>query len=68
MCLRLFFDILLGGLDLFVGASVALVGELGGDYGFQRMFGYIGIAVFSPISGVLIDQFSEDESVLGNTR
>jgi hypothetical protein len=69
MGLRLIFDIVLGGLDLFVGASVALVSELGGDYGFQRMFGYIGIAVFSPIgSGVLIDQFSEDDSILGNTR
>ena len=68
MGLRLIFDIVLGGLDLFVGASVALVSKLGGDYGFQRMFGYIGIAVFSPISGILIDQFSEDDSILGNTR
>lgn len=68
MLFRFIFDVLLGGLDLFVGASVALVSELGGDYGFQRMFGYIGIAIFSPISGRLIDEFSPDLNVLGNTR
>lgn len=68
MLFRFIFDVLLGGLDLFVGASVALVSELGGDYGFQRMFGYIGIAVFSPISGVLIDEFSPDVNALGDTR
>ena len=68
MFLRTLFDILCGVLDLFVGASVALVNQVGGDYGFQRMFGFIGIAIFSPISGALIDYFSSDTSAQGNIR
>ena len=65
MLLRAMFDMSCGVLDLFVGASVALTNEVGGDYGFQRMFGFIGVAIFSPISGALIDHFTS--SAQGNT-
>ena len=53
---------------LFEGASLVLVNEVRGDFGFQKMFGFIGLALFSPISGVLIDYFSTDSSVHENTR
>jgi hypothetical protein len=66
MLLRAMFDMSCGVLDLFVGASVALTNEVGGDYGFQRMFGFIGVAIFSPISGALIDHFTS--SAQGNIR
>ncbi len=62
MLLRFFFEIFLGGAAaLFDGASLALVNEVRGDFGFQKMFGYIGVAIFSPISGALIDHYSTDE-------
>jgi hypothetical protein len=68
MVVRLLFDTSCGVLDLFVAASVALVNQVGGDYGFQRMFGFIGVAIFSPISGALIDYFSSDTNTQGNIR
>ncbi len=48
-----------GSATLSDGASLVLVNQVGGDYGFQKMFGFIGLATFSPISGALIDYFSE---------
>ncbi|KAI9562763.1 hypothetical protein GHT06_010217 [Daphnia sinensis] len=66
MLLRIIFEISLGGFDLFVGAAMAVVNEVGGDFGFQRMFGYIGIGIFSPISGVLIDTYSTANDGQGN--
>ncbi|XP_057367697.1 uncharacterized protein LOC130688704 isoform X2 [Daphnia carinata] len=66
LLLRIMFEISLGGLDLFVGAAMAVCNEVGGDYGFQRMFGYIGIGIFSPISGVLIDTYSTSNDGQGN--
>jgi hypothetical protein len=66
--LRFLFELFTGALDLFVGASVAIVNKVGGDYGFQRMFGFIGIAIFSPISGALIDYFSPNAEAHGSTR
>lgn len=68
MVVRLLFDTSCGVLDLFVAASVALVNQVGGDYGFQRMFGLIGAAIFSPISGALIDYFSSDSNIQGDIR
>jgi|688.fasta_scaffold1938425_1 hypothetical protein len=61
------FDMSSGVLDLFVGASVALTNEVGGDYGFQRMFEFVGIDIFSLTSGALIaDYFSSSSQ--GNIR
>ncbi|KAK4025501.1 hypothetical protein OUZ56_014565 [Daphnia magna] len=63
MLFRCIFEVLLGGsATLFEGAVLALVYEVRGDYGFQKVFGFIGIAIFSPISGVLIDRASIDEN------
>jgi hypothetical protein len=57
--LRLLFVIFLGGgMVLFEGAFLAVVTELKGDLGLQRVFGLIGLMVFSPIAGMLIDYCS----------
>jgi hypothetical protein len=50
-----------GSATLFDGASLVLVNEVRGDFGFQKMFGFIGIAIFSPISGAMMDHFSTNE-------
>jgi hypothetical protein len=57
-----------GSAILFEGASLILVNQVRGDFGFQKMFGFIGLALFSPISGVLIDYFSTDSSIHENIR
>jgi hypothetical protein len=49
-----------GGMVLFEGAFLAVVTELKGDLGLQRVFGLIGLMVFSPIAGMLIDYSSID--------
>ncbi len=67
LLLRLIFEVFMhGSSTLFNGISLVLVNEVRGDYGFQKMFGFIGIAIFSPISGALIDYFSEGGQ--GNIR
>ncbi|KAI9562762.1 hypothetical protein GHT06_010216 [Daphnia sinensis] len=63
MLFRCIFDVfVVGSATLFEGAVLAMVYEVRGDYGFQKMFGLIGIAIFSPISGALIDHASLDEN------
>ena len=58
--LRFMFVVFLGGaMVLFEGAFLAVVTELKGDLGLQRVFGNIGIMIFSPISGILIEYFSQ---------
>lgn len=44
---------------LFDGATMAVLKEHKGDYGLQRLYGNIGAIVITPLSGVLIDVFSE---------
>ena len=39
-------------------AIVSIVKEHKGDFGFQQLYLYIGMVVFTPISGVLLDTFS----------
>ncbi|XP_071542622.1 major facilitator superfamily domain-containing protein 6-like [Panulirus ornatus] len=43
---------------LFEGATLSLLKKHGGDYGLQRIWGYIGCMVFTPLSGWLIDTMS----------
>ncbi|KAK8387571.1 hypothetical protein O3P69_018247 [Scylla paramamosain] len=45
---------------LFEGATLSLLKKHGGDYGLQRVWGYIGCMVFTPFSGWLIDTMSHD--------
>jgi hypothetical protein len=64
MLLRLFFGILLGGgMTLFEGACLAVVTQVKGDLGVQRIFGLIGLMIFAPVSGALIDHFSITTSI-----
>lgn len=63
LLLRLISDVFVGGSAiLFDGAAMALVSEVRGDFSFQRMFGFIGISIFSPISGALMDHFSANDN------
>ena len=63
LLLRVMFHSLLGGTMLiFKGACLALTLQVNGDYGLQRIFGMIGVMIFSPISGALIDYFSQGQS------
>ena len=52
-----------GSAILFEGASLVLVNQVRGNFGFQKVFGFIGLALFSPISGVLIEYFSTDSFI-----
>ena len=64
MFLRLVFQIFLNGSgNLFEGACLAIVTQIKGDLGVQRIFGLIGLMVFSPISGLLMDHFSIGRSI-----
>ena len=63
LLLRVIFEVFMGGsATLFDGAALVLVNQVRGDFGFQKMFGFIGIAIFSPISGALMDHFSTNEN------
>ncbi|XP_047496923.1 major facilitator superfamily domain-containing protein 6-like isoform X1 [Penaeus chinensis] len=44
---------------LFNGAAVAILKQKGGDYGLQKVYGSLGSIVLTPISGLLIDVFSD---------
>ncbi|EFX61912.1 hypothetical protein DAPPUDRAFT_302678 [Daphnia pulex] len=63
LLLRSVFEVFaVGSYTLFDGAALVLVNEVRGDFGFQKMFGFIGFAIFSPISGALMDHFSKNEN------
>ena len=62
--LRLMWGILMGGVvTLFEGACLAVVTEVKGDLGLQRIFGLCGLMILSPVTGVLIDHFSIGKSI-----
>ena len=64
MVLRLVYQIFLNGSgNLFEGACLAIVTQVKGDLGLQRIFGLVGLMIFSPISGVLMDHFSIGKSI-----
>ncbi|XP_037795261.1 major facilitator superfamily domain-containing protein 6-like [Penaeus monodon] len=47
---------------LFEGATLSLLKRHEGDYGLQRLWGYMGSMVFTPFSGWLIDTMSYGSS------
>ena len=62
--LRIIFSIIGGGAaTMFEGAALAIVTKVKGDLGFQRIFGLLGLVIFPPISGLMIDHFSIDRSI-----
>lgn len=40
--------------------ALVLIQEYGGEFGRERLFSSIGMAIFSPLTGILIDYYSED--------
>ena len=46
---------------LFDGACLAIIIQVNGDLGLQRIFGLIGLMILGPISGTLIHHFSNNE-------
>ncbi|KAK6637376.1 hypothetical protein RUM44_007792 [Polyplax serrata] len=40
--------------------ALVLIQQYGGEFGRERLFSSIGMALFSPLTGVLIDYYSED--------
>ncbi|XP_045110373.1 major facilitator superfamily domain-containing protein 6-like [Portunus trituberculatus] len=50
---------LAASFSLFDGATMAITKQYGGDYGLQRLYSNVGSIVMTPISGALIDYFSD---------
>lgn len=48
-----------GAMVILKGACLGLTIEVKGDYGLQRLFGLLGVMIFSPVSGALIDYYSQ---------
>nr|XP_040234679.2 uncharacterized protein LOC120956925 isoform X1 [Anopheles coluzzii] len=48
------------GVTIMDPIALTMIEKYGGDFGRERLFSSIGMAIFSPITGVLIDLFSKD--------
>uniref|UniRef100_A0A182IT32 Major facilitator superfamily associated domain-containing protein n=1 Tax=Anopheles atroparvus TaxID=41427 RepID=A0A182IT32_ANOAO len=48
------------GVTIMDPIALTMIEKYGGDFGRERLFSSIGMAIFSPITGVLIDLFSRD--------
>jgi len=64
LIVRLIYGYVMAGITtLFEGACLAVITEVKGDLGVQRIFGLIGLMIFAPVSGALVDYFSIDKSI-----
>uniref|UniRef100_A0A2M4CLI8 Putative transporter n=1 Tax=Anopheles darlingi TaxID=43151 RepID=A0A2M4CLI8_ANODA len=48
------------GVTIMDPIALTMIEKYGGDFGRERLFSSIGMAIFSPITGVMIDFFSKD--------
>uniref|UniRef100_A0A8D8GVN7 Major facilitator superfamily domain-containing protein 6-A n=1 Tax=Culex pipiens TaxID=7175 RepID=A0A8D8GVN7_CULPI len=48
------------GVTIMDPIALTMIEKYGGDFGRERLFSSIGMAIFSPITGILIDIFSRD--------
>uniref|UniRef100_A0A1Q3G563 Putative transporter n=1 Tax=Culex tarsalis TaxID=7177 RepID=A0A1Q3G563_CULTA len=48
------------GVTIMDPIALTMIEKYGGDFGRERLFSSIGMAIFSPITGILIDLFSRD--------
>ncbi|XP_050076888.1 uncharacterized protein LOC126564028 isoform X2 [Anopheles maculipalpis] len=48
------------GVTIMDPIALTMIEKYGGDFGRERLFSSIGMAIFSPITGILIDLFSKD--------
>lgn len=46
------------GVTIMDPIALTMIEKYGGDFGRERLFSSIGMAIFSPITGVMIDYFS----------
>ena len=64
LIVRLIYGYVMAGITtLFEGACLAVVNQVKGDFGLQRIFGLIGLMIFAPVSGALVDYFSINKSI-----
>ena len=49
---------------MFEGAVIATIREQKADYGLQRIYGYLGAIIASPLSGLLIDYASSGKDYI----
>ncbi|CRK89295.1 CLUMA_CG003054, isoform A [Clunio marinus] len=47
-----------GGVTMMDPIALTMIEKYGGDFGRERLFSMFGMAIFSPITGILIDYFS----------
>jgi MFS_1 like family len=47
-----------GGVTMMDPIALTMIEKYGGDFGRERLFSMFGMALFSPITGILIDWFS----------
>uniref|UniRef100_U5EED9 Putative transporter n=1 Tax=Corethrella appendiculata TaxID=1370023 RepID=U5EED9_9DIPT len=47
------------GVTIMDPIALTMIEKYGGDFGRERLFSSIGMAIFSPITGLMIDQFSQ---------
>lgn len=47
------------GVTIMDPIALTMIQKYGGDFGRERLFSSIGMAIFSPITGVLIDMKSK---------
>lgn len=47
-----------GGVTMMDPIALTMIEKYGGDFGRERLFSMFGMAIFSPITGILIDYYS----------
>lgn len=40
------------------GAQIAIIKKRDGDLGFQAVYSYVAMVIFTPISGILLDKYT----------
>lgn len=49
-----------GGVTMMDPIALTMIEKYGGDFGRERLFSMFGMAIFSPITGILIDYYSRE--------
>lgn len=49
-----------GGVTMMDPIALTMIEKYGGDFGRERLFSMFGMAIFSPITGILIDYYSKE--------
>jgi hypothetical protein len=51
-----------GGVSMLDPIALTMIQKYGGEFGRERLFSTIGMAIFSPLAGLLMDQSSRQLS------